>query len=45
MPGEQVVLDYDYTFTTPYAGSQCIENSEVCVVTSHTWLSGEFSAI
>ncbi|KAG0580158.1 hypothetical protein M758_4G152800 [Ceratodon purpureus] len=28
MPDEQVVLDYDYTFTTPYAGSQCIENSE-----------------
>ncbi|KAG0631341.1 hypothetical protein M758_1G245800 [Ceratodon purpureus] len=27
-PVEQVILDYDYTFTTPYAGSQCVQNKE-----------------
>ncbi|KAJ4837464.1 TIP41-like protein [Turnera subulata] len=25
-PFEQVILDYDYTFTTPYCGSETIEN-------------------
>lgn len=29
-PDEQVILDYDYTFTTPYAGSQSVDNEEVC---------------
>lgn len=29
-PFEQIVLDYDYTFTTPYCGSETIEiNGEV----------------
>ncbi|XP_048231672.1 TIP41-like protein isoform X2 [Ricinus communis] len=25
-PSQQVILDYDYTFTTPYCGSETIEN-------------------
>ncbi|KAL2609149.1 hypothetical protein R1flu_027722 [Riccia fluitans] len=24
-PSQQVILDYDYTFTTPYCGSECLE--------------------
>jgi type 2A phosphatase activator TIP41 len=30
-PDEQVILDYDYTFTTPYAGSQFVNNEEGAV--------------
>ncbi|XP_071716554.1 TIP41-like protein [Rutidosis leptorrhynchoides] len=26
-PFEQIILDYDYTFTTPYAGSEAVETS------------------
>ncbi|KAL3700651.1 hypothetical protein R1sor_018673 [Riccia sorocarpa] len=26
-PSQQVILDYDYTFTTPYCGSECLEPS------------------
>ncbi|KAJ3669825.1 hypothetical protein LUZ60_010149 [Juncus effusus] len=28
-PSEQVILDYDYTFTTPYCGSETIEKNKV----------------
>ncbi|KAL5561328.1 hypothetical protein UlMin_031075 [Ulmus minor] len=27
-PSQQVILDYDYTFTTPYCGSETIENEK-----------------
>ncbi|KAJ7562544.1 hypothetical protein O6H91_03G073800 [Diphasiastrum complanatum] len=27
-PSQQVILDYDYTFTTPYSGSETIETEE-----------------
>lgn len=30
-PFQEVILDYDYTFTTPYCGSEPIKiNAEVC---------------
>ena len=27
-----MILDYDYTFTTPYSGSQCLESGKQQVV-------------
>ncbi|XP_065871239.1 TIP41-like protein isoform X1 [Euphorbia lathyris] len=41
-PSEQVILDYDYTFTTPYRGSETIElekngSSEISETSSLCW--------
>jgi len=40
-PNEQVRLDYDYTFTTPYAGSLCVENKEGIVTEAVEWVESE----
>lgn len=33
-PDQQVILDYDYTFTTPYRGSETIEMNATKVCAS-----------
>ena len=32
-PSQQVILDYDYTFTTPYSGSGTVQvdDNQVCI--------------
>ncbi|ONK66645.1 uncharacterized protein A4U43_C06F10500 [Asparagus officinalis] len=34
-PFQQVILDYDYTFTTPYSGSEAIEPNEAKIISEN----------
>uniref|UniRef100_A0A7I4A2Z2 TIP41-like protein n=1 Tax=Physcomitrium patens TaxID=3218 RepID=A0A7I4A2Z2_PHYPA len=40
-PDEQIILNYDYTYTTPYAGSQFVQEKQGDVNTAVEWVESQ----